>query len=135
MADYAALIQSLVGNAYNNILAPGGLTETVTLRFFVSNGVYDAENDTTNPVYNDIPGIIAVAAKPTFEDVRDHNVVFTSTKLIIQGVDVPQEFNTETDKVVRMIGPPGAQTQQVWSVSKDVGVPGRGIYIVFVART
>lgn len=135
MTDFAALIQTLVGNAYNNILAPGGLTETVTLRYFVSAGEYDAVNDTTSPVYNDVTGVIAVAAKPTFEDVRDHNVVFTTTKLILQGTEVPFDFKTETDKIVRMVGTPGAQVEEVWSVAKAVGVPGRGIFLIFVSRT
>lgn len=128
MADFAALIETLVGNAYTNILAPGGLTETVTLRYFVSNGVYDAENDTNTPVYSNVPGVVAVAAKPTFEDVRDHNVVFTAIKLIIQGVQVPNDLKTETDKVIRPNG-------ETWSVSKTVGVPGRGIFLVFIVRT
>lgn len=135
MADYAALIQNLVGNAFTGILAPGGLTETISLRYKTGEGVYDPENDTINTTYSDTDGVIAIAAKPTFEDVRDHNVVFSNTKLILQGVQVPSDLQVETDKVVRNMGTEAVPNLQEWNVTKTVGVPGRGIFIVFIART
>lgn len=122
--DYGALTQKLVADAIANKLP--GLTKTVVLHYFVSDGGYDAESDSNTPVYKDVPGVVCIAAKPTFADVQDHGAVFTDTKLIIPGKFMPAELRVETDKVTL----DGAE----WQVRKCVGVPGGSVFIVFVLR-
>jgi hypothetical protein len=123
--DYAALTQKLVADAIGNKLP--GLTKTVTLHYFVSDGGYDAESDSNSPVYNDVTGVVCIAAKPTFADVQDHGAVFTDTKLVIPGTSMPAELQVETDKVTL--------DGKEWQVRKCVGVPGRSVFLVFVLRT
>lgn len=127
MANLKEIIDQQIANAYTNILAPGGLTETVTFRYFVSAGTFNVEDDTNDPVYEDVEDVVVVAAKPTFQDVTEQNVVFNDVKLIVQGVDLPRDLEVETDKVIRTTGE--------WNVKKTIGVPGRGIFIVFVSQT
>lgn len=122
--DFGALTQNLVADAIKNKLP--GLTKTVTLHYFVSNGVYDVESDSYSTVYNDVAGVVCIAAKPTFQDVQQHNAVFTQTKLIIPGKFMPSDLKAETDKVT-MDG-------EEWQVKKFVGVPGRAVFLVFVER-
>lgn len=122
------IIKQQVSNAFTNILGPGGLTESVTLRYFVSDGVYDVDTDTTTPVYNDVEEVLAVVAKPGFDDVKDHKVVFTDAKLIIPGPFLPSEPQVDTDKVIRANG-------EEWDIRKVVGVPGNSVWLVFIYRT
>lgn len=122
--DYKVLIENLVADAMGKL---PGLTKTVTVRYFVSDGVYDAETDTTNPVYDDVEGVVCVAAKPTFADIENHRVQFSDTKLIIPGKFLPKEPENDSDKVTL--------NGQEWTIKKVVGVPGEGAYLVFVRRT
>jgi hypothetical protein len=125
MADYSVLSRTLVANAFRTQMK--GLTDLVTLRYLVSKGEYDVESDTTKDVYEDVKDVIVVAAKPTFEDVRDRNAVMTDTKLLIPGLFMPRELKNDTDSVLM---PDGFE----WNVRKCVGVPGKSIYLVFVSR-
>jgi hypothetical protein len=125
MADYSALSRTLVANAFKTQLP--GLTKKVTVRYFVSKGDYDVESDSENVVYKDVPDIIVVAAKPTFEDVRDRNAVFSDTKLLIPGAFLERELESDTDSIIM---PDGLE----WNVRKCIGVPGESIYLVFVNR-
>ncbi len=129
--DFGALTQNLVADAIKNKLP--GLTKTVVLHYFVSDGGYDPETDSNSPVYDDVPDVVCVAAKPTFQDVQDHGAVFTDTKLIIPGKFVPKELQPETDKV--SIIDKFTQAAETWEVRKCVGVPGDSVFIVFVNRT
>lgn len=122
------IIKQQVSNAFTNILGPGGLTESITLRYFVSDGVFDVENDTTTPVHNDVADVLAVVAKPGFDDVKDHKVVFTDAKLVIPGPFLPSEPQVDTDKVIRANG-------EEWDIRKVVGVPGGSVWLVFIYRT
>lgn len=122
------LIKQQVTNAFTNILAPGGLTESITLKYYVSEGVYNVEDDTSETVYNDVPEILAIVAKPSFDDVKDHGVVFTDAKLIIPGPFLPSEPQVDTDKVLRANG-------ELWDIRKTIGVPGGGAWTVFIFRT
>lgn len=124
MANFKEIIDQQVANAFNNILAPGGLTTSLTLSYLVSQGEYDPVTETTNPVMNDVSGIVAVLAKPAFEDVRDHGVSLTGGKLIVPGSFIPAEPNTDTDRAIF--------NGRSWNIHKCVGVPGQGIYLIFV---
>lgn len=127
MATLKEIIDQQVTNAFNNVLAPGGLTETVTLRYLLSTGTFNVETDTLETEYLDVPDVVVVAAKPTYQDVTEQNVVFTDTKLIIPGTAVPRDFEVETDSIIRADG--------TWNIKKTVGVPGRGAFIVYVHQT
>jgi len=122
------IIKQQVSNAFTNILGPGGLTESVTLRYFVSEGVFDVENDTAAPVFKDVPAVLAVVSKPGFDDVKDHKVIFTDAKLVIPGPFLPSEPQVDTDKVIRANG-------EEWDIRKVVGVPGSSVWLVFIYRT
>jgi hypothetical protein len=128
--DYGALITNLVADAIGNKLP--GLTKTVVLHYFVSDGGYNAETDSNSPVYNDVPGVVCIAAKPTFQDTQDHGAVFADTKLIVPGKFMPAELQPETDKIT-IINRAGVAEE--WNVKKCVGVPGDGVFLVFVNRT
>lgn len=122
------IIKQQVSNAFTNVLGPAGLTEAVTVRYFVSDGVYDVETDTALPVYNEVEDVLAVVAKPGFDDVKDHKVVFTDAKLVIPGPFLPAEPQVDTDKVIRANG-------EEWDIRKVVGVPGSSVWLVFIYRT
>lgn len=122
------IIKQQVANAYTNILGPGGLTEEVTVKYFVSAGEYNVEEDTTETIWNDVPEVMAIVAKPGFDDVKDHKVVFTDAKLIIPGPFLPSEPEVDTDKVIRANG-------EEWDIRKVVGVPGSSVWLVFIYRT
>jgi hypothetical protein len=92
------------------------LTKTVVVRYFVSNGGYDAESDSYQNVYNDVAGVVCIAAKPTFADVSNYQVVHTSTKCIIPGKFLPSEAAARYRHV---------QIDGVWwQITKVVEVPG-----------
>jgi hypothetical protein len=122
--DYGALTRKLVEDAMRKL---PGLTKTITVHYFVSDGGYNAETDSNSPVYEDVSGVVCVAAKPVFADIEKHNVVFTDLKLIIPGKYLPREPQTETDQVTI--------NGERWHVRKCVGVPGESVYLVYVHRT
>ena len=122
------IIKQQVTNAFTNILGPGGLTESVTVRYYVSDGEYDVETDTTEPVYNDVAEVLAVVAKPSFDDVKNHKVIFSDAKLIIPGPFLASEPEADTDKVLRANG-------ELWDIRKVVGVPGSSVWLVYIYRT
>ena len=122
------IIKQQVANAFTNVLGPGGLTENVTVRYFVSAGEFNVEEDTAVPVYNDVADVLAVVAKPSFDDVKDHKVIFTDAKLVIPGPFLPAEPQADTDKVIRANG-------EEWDIRKVVGVPGGSVWLVFIYRT
>lgn len=122
------IIKQQVANAFTNVLGPGGLTENVTVRYFVSAGEFNVEEDTAVPVYNDVADVLAVVAKPSFDDVKDHKVIFTDAKLVIPGPFLPAEPQADTDKVTRANG-------EEWDIRKVVGVPGGSVWLVFIYRT
>jgi hypothetical protein len=124
MANLKTLIDQQIANAFNNILAPGGLTVEITVRFLVSNGEWDPVTEETNPIYNDVPKVTCVLAKPGSTDVKDHGVSLTDGKLIIPGTFIPQEPDTDTDRVIL--------NGREWNIRKGVGVPGQGVYILYV---
>jgi hypothetical protein len=117
-----------VSNAFTNILGPGGLTESVTVRYYVSAGEFNVEEDTAVPVFNDVTDVLAIVSKPSFDDVKDHKVIFTDAKLVIPGPFLPSEPQADTGKVVRANG-------EEWDIRKVVGVPGGSIWLVFIYRT
>lgn len=121
-------IKTMVSNAFTNILGPGGLTETVTVKYFVSAGTFDVEEDTAEPEYNDVEDVLAVVAKPSFDDVKDHKVIFTDAKLVIPAPFLPSEPQADTGKVVRANG-------ELWDIRKVVGVPGSSVWVIFIYRT
>lgn len=125
MADYGDLLKRLVADAIQNKVQ--GLNKKVTFRFFVSAGQYDPETDSEAAVFNDVPDVVVIAAKPTFEDVTKRNVVFTDMKLLVPGTAIPKEPQTDTDAVI--------VDGEEWQVRKTVGVPGGSLYIVFIHRT
>ncbi len=122
------IIKQQVSNAFTNILGPGGLTESVTVRYFVSAGVFDVDADTAVPVFNDVSDVLAIVSKPGFDDVKDHKVIFTDAKLIIPGPFLPTEPEVDTDKVIRANG-------EEWDIRKVVGVPGSSVWLVYIYRT
>lgn len=122
------IIKQQVSNAFTNILGPGGLTEEVTFKFFVSAGTFDVEADTAIPEYNSVPKVLAVVAKPGFDDTKNSNVIFSDAKLVIPGPFLPQEPEPDTDVVIRKNG-------EEWAIRKVVGVPGSSVWIVFIYRT
>jgi len=122
------IIKQQVTNAFTNILAPGGLTESITMKYFVADGVFDVEEDTAVPQFNDVPDVIALVAKPTFDDMKNHKVVMADVKLVIAGPLLPAEPQADTDKVIRANG-------EEWDVRKVVGVPGGSVWLVFIYRT
>ncbi len=122
------IIKQQVANVFTNVLGPGGLTEEMTVRYFVEAGVFDVENDTAVPTYNDVEEVLTVVSKPGFDDVKDHKVIFTDAKLIIPGIFLPAEPQVDTDKVIRANG-------EVWDIRKVIGVPGQGAWIIFIYRT
>lgn len=122
------IIKQQVTNAFTNVLAPGGLTESVTVRYYVSAGVFNVEDDVAEPVFNDVEDVLAIVAKPSFDDVKDHKVIFTDAKLVIPGPLLPAEPQADTGKVVRANG-------EEWDIRKVVGVPGSAVWLVFIYRT
>jgi len=122
------IIKQQVVNAFNNTLKPGGLTEDVTFKYYVSEGVYDVDADTKVPVYNDVTDVTVVKAKPSFDDTKGGEVIFTDAKLIIPGPFLPSEPQADTDKVILANG-------EEWDIRKVIGVPGQGVWLVFIYRT
>jgi hypothetical protein len=122
------IIKRQIANAFTNTLGPGGLTESITVKYFVSAGDFDVEEDTAVPVFNDVEEVLAVVAKPSFDDVKDHKVIFTDAKLVIPGPFLPAEPQADTDKVIRANG-------EEWDIRKVVGVPGGSVWLVFIYRT
>lgn len=134
MADYGQLARDLVANAINNQLP--GLTKDIVIRFFVSEGEYDAENDTTTPVYQNTTPFKVVAAKPTFEDVQEYDVNRKSIKLLVPGKSVAKQPTNDVDKVLIGKTVNGVLTGATeWNIQKVVGVPGDPLYLVFVGQT
>lgn len=121
------IIQQQVSKAFTNILAPGGLTESVTVKYFVSAGTFDVAADTAEPVWNNVAGVTAVVARPSADDAKNHAVLFTDAKLVIPGPFLPSEPQAETDKVIRANG-------EVWDIRKVVGVPGQSVWLVYIFR-
>jgi hypothetical protein len=128
MAGYNDLIKQQVSNAFKNILAPNGLSEEITVKYFVSEGAHNVEDDTTETIYNEVKDVVVIVAKPGFDDVKNHGVVFSDAKLIIPGPFIPSEPQVDTDKVIRANG-------EEWDIRKVVGVPGGGVWTVFIYRT
>ena len=122
------IIKQQVSNAFTNVLGPGGLTEAVTVKYFVSEGTFNVEDDTAEPDYNDVEDVLVVVAKPSFDDVKNHKVIITDAKLVIPGPFLPSEPQADTDKVVRANG-------ELWDIRKVVGVPGSSVWLVFIYRT
>ena len=122
------IIKQQVTNVFTNVLAPGGLTELVTFRYFTSAGVFNVEEDVAEPTYDDVEDVIALVAKPSFDDVKDHKVIFTDAKLVIAGPLLPSEPQADTGKVVRANG-------EEWDIRKVIGVPGGSVWLVFIYRT
>lgn len=134
MADYGQLARDLVANAINNQLP--GLTKDIVIRFFVSEGEYDAEADTTTPVYQNTTPFKVVAAKPTFEDVQEYEVNRKSIKLLVPGKSVSKQPANDVDKVLIGKIVNGVLTGATeWNIQKVVGVPGDPLYLVFVGQT
>lgn len=125
--NFADLIHQQINNAFQNILVPGGLTLDVTFKYFVSAGDYDPETDTTNPVFNDVAGVDVVETKITVDDMAEYAVLKTDKKLIVPGQYIPQDLEPEVDRVT--------YNSETWHIRKTVGVPGRGVFIVFIYRT
>jgi hypothetical protein len=122
------IIKQQVANAFTKTLAPGGLTESITVKYYVSAGVFNVENDTAEPVWNDVEDVVSVVTKPGFDDTKNHGVLFSDAKLVIPGPFLPAEPQADTDKVVRANG-------EVWDIRKVVGVPGGAVWLVYIYRT
>jgi hypothetical protein len=123
MADYKKLIQDQVAKAFE-LLKQGNLTKEAVVRYFVSEGKYDAETDKKPIVWDSTDPVTVIVVKPSYGDVKERNVVFTDAKLLVPGTAIPKEPDTDTDRVL-MDG-------REWNIRKSVGVPGEGIYILFV---
>ena len=127
MPNFKAIIDKQVNNAFDKLLAPGGLTEAVDFKFFVSSGVYDVENDTYNTEWNTVEKVAVIASKATEDDRKDHGAISSDTKLVLPAAKLPSKPETDTDKVIR-----GGEE---WDVRKTAEVPGDSIYLVFIYRT
>lgn len=128
MVDFSRIMNREVTKAFDRLLTPGGLVEEVTFKFYVSEGIYDVELDTTEIVWNDVENVNVVVAKPTSDDMKDSSVIRTDVKLILPGSKLPSTPETDTDKVVRANG-------EIWDVRKTMDVPGRSVIIVYIYRT
>lgn len=122
------IIKQQVANAFTNVLGPGGLTESVTVKYFSAAGTFNVEDDTAIPTYNDVSDVVAIVTKPSFDDHKDHGALFTDAKLVIPGPFLPSEPQADTDVVVRANG-------ETWDIRKVVGVPGSSVWLVFIYRT
>lgn len=127
MTNFKNLIDQQVTRAFDSLLTPGQLTEAVTFKRFISAGQYDPVLDTTTVVWEDTP-VSAIVSKPTEDDMKDHGVIGSDAKLVFPGSKLTYDPETDTDKVVRANG-------ELWDIRKTVGVPGRGVLIVFIFRT
>lgn len=127
MANFKEIIDREIAKAYNNLLTPGGLTERVSFQLFQSAGTYDPISDTTPVVYTPVAADVVVS-KATEDDAKDHGVIRSDTKLVVPGSSLLTDPQVDTDKVTRANG-------EVWEIRKTVGVPGRGIILVFIYRT
>ncbi len=125
MADYSALTKKLVANAV--IRQIPGLNRKVDFKLFVSKGVYDADTDTRDDIYNVIADVVVVEVKPTMQDVTNYGVSASTKKLLVPGASLPKPPSNEADKVV--IG------GIVLNISKVIGVPGDSLFTVFVSET
>ncbi len=128
MPDFAKIIDRQITRAFDKMLAPGGLTEEVTFKFFVSDGVYDVVSDTTSAEWDDVEDINVVVAKVSYDDMKDHGAVAADMKILVPASKLPAEPEADTDKVVRADG-------KEWDVRKTVGVPGRALYIIYIYLT
>lgn len=122
------IIKQQVGNAFTNILQSGGLTETIVVKYLTAEGTFNVEDDTAEPTYNNVEDVVVIVAKPSFDDHKDHGVLFTDAKLIIPGPFLPSEPQADTDVVVRANG-------ETWDIRKVLGVPGGALWTVFIYRT
>lgn len=126
MPNFAKIMQDRVANAYDKLLAPGGLTETITFRFITDTGTYDPIADEIVPTFDE-ESVACVVSKPTEDDAKDHDVLSTDAKLVVPGTKLTQDPEADIDYVLRA----GEQ----WDVRKVVGVPGRAVVIVYIYRT
>ena len=121
------ILSKQIASAFTGVLGKGGFTEDITVRYQVSAGEYDAETDTTSPVYNDVPVKNIIVAKPGADDIKDSSVLRTDAKLIIPGLGFT-EPEVDVDLVVRANG-------EEWDIRKTIGVPGGSVWIIFIYRT
>ena len=122
-------IDRAITDAFDNILGPGELTEDMTMRYLVSIGDFDVEDDNQIVEVDDLPLTNIIVAKPTSDDMKKNtNVLGTDAKLIIPGTKLTRTPEADTDKVIRF-------TDQEWDIRKVVGVPGDGVVVVYIFRT
>lgn len=126
--NLSKLIQQQVGNAFTNVLGKGGLTEDITVRYITGDGTYDVTTDTHVPEFSDVPVKNVLVARPSFDDMEKHGALSADAKIIIPGGFIQTEPEADTDKVIRTDG-------TEWDIRKSVGVPGDGVYILYIYRT
>lgn len=119
-----ATAQKAIITAFNGPLKE--FLKEVTFEYLESEGVYDAEEDTRNAVYNPIIPLKVPCLRPTTEDLNNLGVEVKDTKIIVPGNLLPRALEA-SDRVVI----DGKEAV----VRKTVGVPGDVIYIIFVRQT
>lgn len=128
MARLADIVAKQIDQSFTNIFGKEGFTESIIFKFFQTAGEYDAETDTQADVFNDITVKDVIVAKPSSDDMKEHQeVVATDAKLIVPGLKLPAAPEVDTDKVMRG----GLE----WDVRKTVGVPGDAVILVFIYLT
>lgn len=122
---------SLITAAQNSIIAAfnGPLKEflkEVSFEYFSSQGDYDAENDTWNPVYDPIVVKSVPVLRSTEDDKKKYGVEEKTDKIIVPGNWLPAAMETsDRVKIAGVVAP----------ISKTIGVPGDVVYILFVFIT
>lgn len=116
--------QKAIEAAFNGPLKE--FMKEVTFEYFESEGDYDAENDTIQPVYNPIITRNVPVLRPTIEEVTKHGVEINTSKIIVPGQYLPKALEASDRVKVAGVEAP---------VSKTVGVPGDVVYILFVKIT
>ncbi len=98
----------------------------VTFEYLESEGEYDADNDTHNPVYNPSLTFEVPVLRPEVEETSKYGVEQDCSKIIVPGHYLPRELEA-SDRVLIA----GEEA----TISKTVGVPGEVVYILFVKTT
>lgn len=122
---------SLITVAQNAIIASfnGPLKEFLKecrFDFFSSEGEYDAENDTSTPVYAPQITKTVPVVRVTTEDMQKHGVEAKTAKIIVPGNWLPQAMETSDRVLIDGVISP---------IRKTVGVPGDVVYLIFVFQT
>lgn len=124
MADLASIAEKNIVAAFKGPLKP--FLKAVTFQFFLSEGEYDPETDTTTNNYESVGPKSVPCLRPTVEEMSNYGVESAHQKIIIPKSYIPREMQP-SDRI--LVG------QEEWTLVKTLGVPGEVVYIIFVKRT